>query len=388
MMAVNHFNTLLEGKMKSVILSGLIIITWSSTSVAQLPAPASGLVTVKEVSHTPVKNQANTGTCWSFSTTSLIESQTIKNGVGTFDLSEMFTVRNIYKEKARNYILRQGAAQFGAGGLGHDVIRAIATYGAVPESIYSGLTLEQKSHNHAALDKKLKSYLDSLLASRPIPADWMKGFEVIMNDHLGKPPETFMYQEKQYTPRTFASEVLRFSANDYVNITSYAHHPFYTSFILEAPDNFLNGSYYNVPLDELIRLTQRAVESGYTVMWDADVSNKGFRQKEGFALYWKDDASIPRVIHPDDKESPYNQTIRQSLYEDLTTQDDHLMHIVGLERSTGGKLFFLVKNSWGDVGPFKGFIHVSEAYFAINTVSLVIPKAALESALQSKVSAE
>jgi len=388
MIAVNNSRTWLERMMKSVVMSWMIIILMWSTSVAQSPAPDSGLVTIKQVSCTPVKNQASTGTCWSFSTTSLIESQTIKNGFGSFDLSEMFTVRNIYKEKARNYILRQGAAQFGAGGLGHDVIRAVATYGAMPESVYSGLTLDQKFHNHAALDGKLKSYLDSLLRSRPIPADWMKGFEVIMDDHLGKVPETFTYQEKQYTPRTFATDVLHFSANDYVNITSYAHHPFYTSFILETSDNFLNGSYYNVPLNELIRLTERAVESGYTVMWDADVSNKGFRQKDGYAMYWKDANSIPRVLTPDDKESPYDQTIRQSLYENLTTQDDHLMHIVGLERSKGGKFFFLVKNSWGEVGPFKGFIHVSEAYFAINTISLVLPKAALDNALQSKISVE
>lgn len=369
---------------RSAVAGALAIVMSCSTSVAQSSGGSAGLTTIKELSYTPVKNQASTGTCWSFSTTSLVEAQTIRNGLGSFDLSEMFTVRNIYKEKARNYILRQGTAQFGAGGLGHDVIRAMATYGAMPESVYSGLTLSQKFHNHTELDRKLKAYLDSLLASRPVRADWMNGFEGILDDHLGKVPETFTYREKQYTPITFATEVLHFSAADYVNITSYAHHPFYTSFILEAPDNFLNGSYYNVPLNELIRLTERAVESGYTLMWDADVSNKGFRQKDGFAMYWKDGVP-PSHVTPDDPEASYDQAIRQSLYENLTTQDDHLMHIVGLERSKGGKLFFLVKNSWGDVGPFKGMIHVSEAYFAINTVSLVVPKAALDQALQSKM---
>lgn len=351
-------------------------------------ATSGGLVRVQESAYTPVKNQANTGTCWSFSTTSLIESQTMKNGLGEFDLSEMFIVRNIYVEKARNYILRQGTAQFAPGGLGHDVIRAMATYGAMPESAYSGMMLGEKQHDHHKLDARLKSYLDSLLKIKPVPADWMKGFQVILDDHLGKVPETFQYKEKQYTPKMFANEVLKFDPADYVNITSFSHHPFYTSFILEVPDNFLNGSYYNVPLDELIRLTEKAVTSGYSVMWDADISNKFFRQRDGFALQWKNEQSIPVEINPDDEELLYDASLRQRWYESLVTQDDHLMHLVGIEKSKGGKRFFLVKNSWGEVGPFKGLIHVSEAYFAMNTISLVVPKAALDPSLKEKLNIE
>ncbi|WP_333818748.1 C1 family peptidase [Ohtaekwangia sp.] len=352
--------------------------------LAQPASEKAPLATVSKAGYTSVKNQANTGTCWSFSTTSLVESQTMKGGLGEFDLSEMYTVRNIYTEKAKNYILRQGMAQFGPGGLGHDVIRAIATYGAVPESVYSGLPLGQKNHDHSKLDTQLKTYLDSLLKVRPIPSDWMKGFEAILDEHLGKAPATFTYNEKPYTPKTFASDVLHFKADDYVNITSFSHHPFYASFILEAPDNFANGSYYNVPLDEMIRLTERAAEQGYSIMWDADVSNACFRQKQGYALQWKD-GKAPASITPDDEEMKYDQQLRQTLYENLTTQDDHLMHLVGLEKSPGGKKFFLVKNSWGDSGPFNGFIHVSEAYFAINTVSLVVPKAAIEKSLLTKL---
>lgn len=306
-------------------------------------------------------------------------------GDGQFDLSEMYTVRNIYTDKGRNYILRQGAAQFGPGGLGHDVIQSMAAYGAVPENVYSGLTLGKNSHDHSRLDRTLKSYLDSLLQMRPIPNDWMTGFQSILDDNLGKVPNTFMYKEKQYTPQSFASEVLHFKASDYVNITSFSHHPFYTSFILEAPDNFQNGSYYNIPLDEMIKVTQHAVELGYSIMWDADVSNRNFRQRDGFAMQWKESRSTSADINPDEEEMKYDQAIRQTLYENLTTQDDHLMHLVGLEKSKGGKKFFLVKNSWGEVGPYKGMIHVSEAYFAINTVSLVVPKAALDKSLREKL---
>jgi bleomycin hydrolase len=347
-----------------------------------------GLVRVAEVPHTAIKHQGNTGTCWSFSTTSLIESQTLKNGGGAIDLSEMFTVRNVYLEKARNYLFRQGAAQFGPGGLGHDVVRAIAVYGAVPESVYPGKVLGEKNHDHSRLDARLKSYLDSLLKVRPVPTQWVDGFTAILDDHLGKAPEKFVYKEKQYTPRMFATEVLRFSAGDYVNITSFTHHPFYTSFILEAPDNFLNGSYHNIPLEEMIQITTHAVEQGYSVMWDSDVSNKCFRQQDGFAMQWKNDQNIPKTINPDDEEMVCDQSVRQQLYESLVTQDDHLMHIIGVEKSAGGKRFFLVKNSWGEAGPFKGLIHVSEAYFALNTVSLVIPKQALTEELRNKLGIE
>jgi len=366
-------------KTLSILIIGSVIsgMVYAQSATAELEV-------VKKIEYTPVKNQANTGTCWSFSTTSLLESATIKSGFGEFDLSEMFTVRNIYTEKAKNYILRQGSAQFGPGGLGHDVTRSIATYGAMPESVYSGLLLGEKNHNHSKLDSKLKSYLDSLLKIRPVPNYWMKGFQSILDDHLGKAPETFMYHERQYTPQSFAKEVLHYNADDYVNITSFSHHPFYKQFILEVPDNFLNGSYYNIPLDEMIKLTKRAVEGGYSVMWDADVSNKNFNQKAGYATQLKG-TDKPAVINPDEEEISYDQTIRQELFENLTTQDDHLMHLVGIEKSKGGKKFFLVKNSWGEVGPFKGFIHVSEAYFAINTISLVVPKAALDNTLRTKL---
>ena len=353
-------------------------------AVAQSSVPGDGLVLIKSAGYTSIKDQANTGTCWSFSVTSLIESQSLKRGLGEFDLSEMYTVRNIYVEKARNYLLRQGAAQFGPGGLGHDVIYAYANYGAMPESVYSGLTLGEKRHDHSKLDARLKLYLDSLLAKRPIPADWLKGFQRILDDHLGKPPEVFRYREKQYTAKTFASEVLHFNPGDYVGITSFSHHPFYEPFVLEIPDNYLNGSYFNIPLEEMMSLAERALGEGYTLMWDADVSNQDFRQDQGFAMEWKD-RKHGSSVDPDDEEIPYDQGLRQQRFENLTTEDDHLMHMVGLEKSAHGKKFFLVKNSWGKVGPYDGLIHASEAYVAINTISLVVPKGVLDEALKKKL---
>ncbi|MDH4090134.1 MAG: C1 family peptidase [Cyclobacteriaceae bacterium] len=369
-------------KILSVFFIGILFYT---ACLAQPNGQNNELTLIKSSVYTPVKNQANSGTCWSFSVTSLIESQTMKNGLGALDLSEMFTVRSIYMDKARNYILRQGAAQFGPGGLGHDVLYAMENYGAVPESVYSGLLLGQKLHNHTKMDSRLKLYLDSLLNLRPIPGDWMTGFRTILDNYLGKPPDVFLFQEKQYTPKTFASEVLHFSAKDYVTITSFTHHPFYTSFALEVPDNFLNGNYFNLPLDEMIKLTEQALQRGYSLMWDADVSNELFRQQDGFAMLWRDGSFLDKGCNPDDEEQLYDQATRQALYENLTTQDDHLMHLVGLKRSAGGKKFFLVKNSWGNVGPFEGLINVSEAYFAVNTISLVLPRAALDQEQLSKL---
>jgi len=347
-------------------------------------AQQSQLKTIKDNPATSVKNQGQSGTCWNYSTTSLVESEELRKGLGEFNLSEMFTARNIYIEKAKNYILRQGKAQFSEGGLGHDLIRATALYGAMPQEAFQGVSGEIP--NHSGLEEALKTYLDGVLKTRPLAAGWLKGYEQILDQKIGIPPTNFDYKGKNYTPKTFAKEVLKFDANDYVNITSFTHHPYYSSFILEAPDNFSNGSFYNLPLEEMIGMTKTALKDGYTIMWDADVSNRNFQQGKGYAILFADtaDAKAPQ-LNPNAKELAYSPELRQQLYENLTTEDDHLMHLIGLEQSTDGKYFFKVKNSWGAVGPFKGYIEVSEPYFAINTVSLVVPKAALSKELKKKL---
>jgi bleomycin hydrolase len=350
----------------------------------------TNFVTVKSIAATAVKNQGLTGTCWCFSTTSLIESQCLRQSLGEFDLSEMFTVRNTYIDKAKNYLLRQGHAQFGEGGLGHDLINAIAKYGAMPDSVYTGLPLANRAgHDHGKLVQKLKSYLDSLVAVKIIPEDWQQGYEKILAEEIGIPPAKFSYKGKEYTPRTFAADMLKFNAADYVYLTSFTHHPYYESFIIEVPDNFSNGAYYNLPLDELLQVTKEALNNGYSVLWDADVSNTGFQQKMGMAVNFD---NVPNnvkrkgdLLSGEAKDGKWDAATRQKLFENLTTQDDHLMHIVGLEKAKTGNTFFRVKNSWGDVGPRHGYINVSEGYFAINTISLIIPKAAIDKKLIEKL---
>lgn len=334
---------------------------------------------------TPVKNQAQTGTCWSFSTISCIESQTHKNKFGAYDISEMFVVRNVYLEKARNYILRQGKAQFSQGALAHDAIRAIETYGAIPETAYSGLLPGQKKFNHDPLFSELKIYVDSIVFKNagPLSALWQTGFIAILDKYMGKAPTNFVYNQKKYTPKSFASEVIKFNSDDFVNLTSFTHHPYYKTMTPEVPDNFSNGSYFNLPLEEMIKTIKVALEKGYTVVWDTDVSNDGFQSKQGLALYRKSTAT--GEVSTTEEEEMWSASIRQERFENLITQDDHLMHIVGIEKTKEGKTFFIVKNSWGDSGPYGGFIHVSEAYIAINTITIVLPKAALNPALMDKL---
>ncbi len=361
---------------------GLSFALLSSTLFAQdvaTPEKNTGFNIDQINNATPVKNQGSTGTCWAFSTTSLVESQLLKAAAAPVDVSEMFTVRNIYIEKAHNYLLRQGKTQFGEGGLGHDVIRAIKNYGAMPEAAYP---FSQKAGGDAFVTK-LKSYLDNLLANQPISDDWQQGYEAILDETMGKPAENFEYNGKNYTAQSYAKEVLHFNADDYINLTSFTHHPYYKTFVLEQPDNFSNGEYYNMPLDEFTDAVKDAINKGYTIMWDADVSNKGFRQQLGLALYVSPDATTPFTA--DVKEDAVNASIRQHLFENLTTQDDHLMHLTGIVKSKTGKTFFVVKNSWGNVGPLHGYINVSEDYFKINTISIVMPKAALSPDLLRKL---
>lgn len=363
------------------LLFGACVLFAQTHTAPNLQVPV--FYDIKSVKATAVKDQALTGTCWCFATTSLLESEEIRKNNDEIDLSEMFTVRNIYIEKAKNYVLRGGKAQFGEGGLGHDEIRAVALSGAVPESEYSGLLNGEKSYNHQKLAQALKNYLDSILSKQPIANDWLNGYTRILDNYLGTPPKEFIYNGKKFTPISFAKDVLHFNANDYVSLTSFTHQPYYQPFILQVPDNFANGSFYNLPLKELMQVVEDAINNGFTVSWDADVSNKGFMSSTGLAL--NVEGSNSRDFNPDAQELPYDAATRQRLYENLTTQDDHLMHITGIEKSKGGKTFFVVKNSWGKIGPFEGYMNVSEAYFAINTISIVVPRAALSKMLVEKL---
>lgn len=343
------------------------------------------LTTIKILPATEVKNQGKTGTCWCFSVLSILESELLKRGVKHPDLSELFVVRNIYIEKAHNYILRQGFTRFTEGAFGHDVFPSIEKYGIVPLSVYPNVSSAGETMDHMGFDETLKKFLDSVLVKVPISLGWEKNYIKMLDDRFGKPPEKFVYEGKEYTPIEFAKNVLKFTRDDFIGLTSFTHHPFYKPFNVEVPDNYSGGLFYNVTVDELIAAAKYAVMNDYTVGWDADVSNKFFNQRVGWAMNPKEKQDLKGVINPDDDEISYTQASRQELFENLTTQDDHLMHIIGIKKSDGGKEFFYVKNSWGPMGPFQGFINVSETYFGINTITLVLPVNALSPEMKEKL---
>ncbi len=376
--------------MKKNVVLVLVVMFFSGSLFSQPGVKAqilgNGFVIEKSNKATPVKDQSKTNSCWSYSTTSLIESQFLKYNNSEIDLSEMFTVYNIYIEKGKNYLRRMGNAQFGEGGLGHDVIRSVSLYGAMPESVFSGVQSGAVSMNHGKLVIMLKNYLDGLLKSLPLADNWMDEYKKILNEVIGTPPTEFAINGKKYSPKTYSTEILKFKSEDYVNITSFTDHKFYSSFILDVPDNFSNGSYYNIPMNEMIQVVKNSINKGYTVMWDTDVSNSGFSKDNGLALFIeRRDQEIQEAVTADTEELKWDVPTRQKYFENLTTQDDHLMHITGIEKSKKGKTFFIVKNSWGINGPYNGYVNVSEAYFAMNTISLVVPKESIDKILLLKM---
>ncbi len=337
----------------------------------------------KTIHCTEIKNQARTGTCWSFATASFIESELIKAGHKDVDLSEMYVVRNIYEDKAKNYVLRQGKANFSQGSLSHDLIRIMAKNGVVPESVYSGLLDQEKSHNHGEMEAGLKGFLDGILKRKSLSKKWFVAFNSILDTYLGQEPKSFEYKGSSYTPKSFASS-LGLDADDYISISSFTHHPFYEKFILEIPDNYSNGSFYNVPIDELVSIIDFALANGYSLAWDGDVSEKGFSAKQGIAVL-PEDPTREDLFEAPGKEKEVSQQSRQDAFESYATTDDHLMHLVGSAKDQKGNKYYIIKNSWGELSPFKGYLYMSEAYVKMKTVAVMVNKSALPKKTSSKL---
>lgn len=336
----------------------------------------------KSCEATSVKSQGRTGTCWSFSTTSFLESELLRQGREPLDISEIYTVRNIYLEKAENYIRRHGTVNFSQGSLAHDVFRSVERYGAIPEEVYSGK--KEEIHNHSKMEKELKSYLDTLLAHRPIPTMWRDSFSNIMDKHLGEVPDRFTYDGKEYTPKTFATDYIGLNLKDYVGFTSFAHQPFYEKVVVEVPDNFSNGMYYNLPLDEFMRVVDYALHRGYSIEWDGDVSERGFMAREGLALLLDDSTKfegLPNIPN----EMAVDQKSRQIAFDKQITTDDHLMHITGIAKGPDGEHYYLVKNSWGTKVSFQGYLMMSEPYFAMKTVCIYVHQDAVPDFVKSNI---
>ena len=375
------------------------------TQNTEVKADTFQFTTIKALPITSIKNQASSGTCWAYSAISFIESELLRTGKGDFDLSEMFVVSKNYSDKAQKYVRMHGATNFAAGGSFADVLDCIKDYGIVPNQAQPGLNYGDTLNRHGELDQLLKAYVDVIIKNpnKKLSTAWFNGFSEVLNTYLGECPDTFTYNGKQYTPQSFV-KFLGINPDDYVSITSFTHHPFYTSFPIEVPDNWRWAYSYNVPMDELMQIIDNSIDKGYTVAWASDVSESGFSRK-GIAVVPDtkanegpgSDQARWLGLTPAERESRINsltgpvpektitQAMRQEAFDNYETTDDHGMHIYGIAQDQNGTRYYMIKNSWGVNNPYKGTWYISRPFVEYKTISIVVNKNVLSKELKEKL---
>lgn len=364
-----------------LILAILIVFAYASPLAAQekKELPDKTFKVIKEYPHTPSKSQGMTGTCWCFSTTSFLETEAMRLGKGEYELSEIFTVHHAYIGKAEAYVRLHGNNNFAQGALFHDAIESVRKNGIVRDSDYPGLWPYETGHNHGELARSLKGYLDGVLDVRrggPSPK-WLPGVKAVLDVYFGPLPEKIEVDGKTITPKQFADDVLGLDMDDYIELTSYLHMPFYTKVELLVPDNW---SHYddtcNVPLDEFLEIIKYALNNGYSVLYGGDVSEDTYDSRgKGYAI-WEED----KVITPEE---------REKMWDNWSTSDDHGMHIVGLAEDESGKTFFYVKDSGGpERGPHQGHIFLSENWVRAKADSIMVHKDGIPAEIKEKLGIE
>ncbi len=348
---------------------------------------------IKDNGALSVKNQNRSGTCWCFSTQSFLESELMRMGKGAIQLSEMYVVHNMYLEKARNYVRYQGHAQFGEGGEPHDVINAVRDFGIVPAEAYSGLPKGDSLPVMGEMDNVLKAMLDEVnkLHDGKLSPNWFKAYQGALDGYMGATPTQFEYKGKTYTPQSFAKS-LGINPDDYVEVTSFTHHPYYSKFALEVPDNWSGSQVYNVPLNELQQITDNAIQNGYTVEWGADVSEPGFGVKNYSIAIMPQSETIAMTAKARDSiftnpvpQKEITDTLRQKAFDNLSTTDDHGMQITGMAKDQLGTPYYIVKNSWGTSNYCKGYFYCSASYFRYKTTAIMVNKNAIPAELRKKM---
>ena len=402
--------------MKKIMTIALaLIIAVGSAGAAKKKAPEKKntnkpvFTTIKEIPITSVKDQNRSGTCWDYSTLSFFEAEILKNTGKTYDLCESFVCNKTYMERAIQVVRFHGDCQFAQGGSAEDVLATMKTHGIVPEGTmpFPGSLYGDSLNNFNEFFKLLEPYVAAVAKSdaKKISSQWKVGLQGILDAYLGKCPESFTYEGKRYTPKSFMAS-LGIDLNDYVSITSYTHHPFYTTFAVEVQDNWRFPQSYNVPMDEMMQIIDNAIEQGYTVAWGGDVSEDGFTRK-GLAyaidakkttqnLQGSDMAkwlkmtttkkrdiidslgvSVPEIVP--------TQQMRQERFDNWELTDDHGMHIFGGAKDQNGKEYYMVKNSWGETGDYKGIWYMTKAFIAANTMDFLINKKAIPANIRKKL---
>jgi len=365
--------------MKNIVLTLAAFLLFGGVANAQYEYK---FTIVKENPATPVKNQAQTGTCWCFATTSLMEAELLRMGKGEYDLSEMYIVRKVYEERIDDNYIRRGKGNLGPGALSHVYLKAMAKYGLLPDDVYPGLDGGSGKHNHKTLQTYVKENSRlAVEAKKRMPEALKKG---ILDGFLGEVPATFTYNGKEYTPQSFYKS-LGLNAEDYVEITSFSHHPFYQRVPLEVPDNFDHELFYNVPIDELIQILDNAINNGYTVAWDGDVSEKSYDFSKGIALMTNANIKGEKAINERYTETDVDQVSRQKMFENFTTTDDHLEHITGIAKDQEGVKYYKTKNSWGTKGIYEGYHYLSENFVKGKTIFITVHKNAIPKDIKKKL---
>ena len=399
--------------MKTILtFAAAALICFQAAAQADVPQPKDEeqfqFTTVKELPVTSIKNQASSGTCWCFSSISFIESELIRQGCKDedLDLSEMFVVSRSYSDKAEKFVRVDGHLNYNQGSSFGDAFAVVRDHGIVPNEAMPGLNYGTDRHMHSELVAGLRGYMNAIVKvpNKKLSTAWKNGLEGILAAYLGEVPGTFTYKGKVYTPKSYYAE-LGFNTEDYVDLTSWTHLSYYEEHPVEVADNWRWETAYNVPLDEMMRIIDNAIDKGYTVAWASDVSEQGFT-RDGIAVVpdmdaikkmaeeaGSDQAHWLGISTPGQRPSikkpvpelTVTPELRQEGYDNKTTTDDHGMHIYGIAKDQNGTKYYIVKNSWGETGKYKGVWYVSETYVKYKTMDIMVHKDAIPKDIRKKL---